>query len=382
VGDQHPETHDLRREQPALFVADLNTVLFGRALDTRFDGLHFITVILGCIVFVIDIAPRSPNMLFSIDRVFVVHRIGELHVSILVFTFCGTHVFTTVDFRHIFLLTRFRYQVSRIHSWRCDVQSLTDATTNSKNNYTTPLSNGMNHLAHFIGGQLTHAIYHFTSTFACCISTSPTDSSIVMEMGVWSLAEDKLVSSSPFGALGQGQTAPAQARPIEAASSERHAAFTALYRQYLPYVYRYALSRTGSIADAQDITSQTFLAGFEQYGRYQGRAKISTWLLGIAHHKVIDHLRQRQHTSLEQMETDPLAGLNLEASVEQSLSIERVAQAMSILSADRREALSLHLFGELNIQETADVMQRTYAATQMLIQRGLTDLRTRLQEEQ
>ena len=37
---------------------------------------------------------------------------------------------------------------------------------------------------------------------------------------------------------------------------------------------------------------------------------------------------------------------------------------------------------ELSIQETADVMQRTYAATQMLIQRGLTDLRTRLQEEQ
>ena len=197
-----------------------------------------------------------------------------------------------------------------------------------------------------------------------------------------SLAEDKSVSSSPFGAIAQRQSAPAPSRPLEEASSERHTAFTALYRQYLPYVYRYALSRTGSIADAQDITSQTFLAGFEQFDRYQGRAKISTWLLGIAHHKVIDHLRQQQHTSLDEMDTDPLAGLNLEASVEQTLSIERVMQAMSILSADRREALSLHLFGELSIQETADVMQRTYAATQMLIQRGLADLRMRLQEEQ
>lgn len=204
----------------------------------------------------------------------------------------------------------------------------------------------------------------------------------MMEMGEWSLAEDKSVSGSLFGALVQRQSVAAQSRPIEAATSEIHTAFTALYRQYLPYVYRYALSRTGSVADAQDITSQTFLAGFEQFGRYQGRAKISTWLLGIAHHKVVDHLRQQQHTSLEQIETDPLANLNLEASVEQTLSVERVMQAMSILSADRREALSLHLFAELSIQETADVMQRTYAATQMLIQRGLTDLRTRLQEEQ
>lgn len=195
------------------------------------------------------------------------------------------------------------------------------------------------------------------------------------------MAEDKSVSGSPFGAIVQRQSVAAQSRPIEAASSERRAAFTALYRQYLPYVYRYALSRTGSIADAQDITSQTFLAGFEQFDRYQGRAKISTWLLGIAHHKVIDHLRQQKHMSLDEMESDPLASLNLETSVEQALNIQRVVQAMSILSADRREALSLHLFGELSIQETADVMQRTYAATQMLIQRGITDLRSRLQED-
>src|SRR5687768_249425 len=103
------------------------------------------------------------------------------------------------------------------------------------------------------------------------------------------------------------QSAPAQSRSAD----ERHTVFTALYRQYLPFVYRYALSRTGSIAEAQDITSQTFLAGFEQFGRYQGRAKISTWLLGIAHHKVIDHLRQQERqTSLEEITDDPLSGLN------------------------------------------------------------------------
>ena len=194
------------------------------------------------------------------------------------------------------------------------------------------------------------------------------------------MGEDKSVSTTAFGAFIQPQAAPAS-RHAEA-TNDKHAIFTALYRQYLPYVYRYALSRTGSIADAQDITSQTFLAGFEQFSRYQGHSKVSTWLLGIAHHKVIDHLRQQQRQTTLDLDANVLSGLNLEASVEQTLSIERVMRAMGVLSADRREALSLHLFGELTIQETADVMQRTYAAVQMLIQRGLTDLRTRLQEEQ
>lgn len=195
------------------------------------------------------------------------------------------------------------------------------------------------------------------------------------------MAENKSISDSAFGPVTRRAAAPSPR--ADTTSHDTQTAFTDVYDQYLSSVYHYALSRTGSIADAQDITSQTFLAGFEQYSRYQGRGKISTWLLGIAHHKVIDHIRHhQQQASLERIERERLSGLTLEASVEQTLNIERVIQAMSALSADRREALSLHLFGELTIQETADVMQRTYAATQMLIQRGLTDLRTRLQEEQ
>jgi RNA polymerase sigma-70 factor (ECF subfamily) len=174
-------------------------------------------------------------------------------------------------------------------------------------------------------------------------------------------------------------TSPPAAHPV----TSDHAAFTALYRQHMPTVYRYALARLGSIPDAQDIASQTFLAAFAQFHQYQGRARVSSWLLGIASHKVIDRVRQQQkQVSLDEMDADPLSGLNLEVSIEHTLDIERAIRTMQDLSPDRREALSLHVFGELSIQETADVMGRSYAATQMLIQRGLTDLRTRLQEDQ
>ena len=36
-------------------------------------------------------------------------------------------------------------------------------------------------------------------------------------------------------------------------------AFSDLYRQHLPNVYRYVLSRVGNVQDAEDITTQTFM---------------------------------------------------------------------------------------------------------------------------
>jgi RNA polymerase sigma-70 factor (ECF subfamily) len=162
----------------------------------------------------------------------------------------------------------------------------------------------------------------------------------------------------------------------------REEAFTALYQRHKLFVYRYALARTGNVPDAQDITSQTFLAALKGFGTYQGHSKVSTWLLGIARHKIVDYMRRSlQHTSLEQDEVAVLHAPGIEGAVQQSLDILRVLQAMSALTEDRREAISLHLFAELTIQETAVVMERTYPAVQMLIHRGLNDLRTRLQEE-
>lgn len=189
--------------------------------------------------------------------------------------------------------------------------------------------------------------------------------------------------SRQYSAIGGSWVSPSDnPRRARSAADEQRLSFALIYQEHLARVYRYALSRLGDISEAQDVTSQTFIAAFEQFARFQGRSDISTWLLGIARHKVIDHLRaHRRHVSLDQTETDLLSELNIESHVQQSLDIKRVVQAMRMLSEDRREALSLHLFGELSIQETAVVMRRKYAAVQMLIQRGLTDLRTRLQEE-
>jgi hypothetical protein len=47
--------------------------------------------------------------------------------------------------------------------------------------------------------------------------------------------------------------------------------FSDLYDRYVQRVYRYLLIRMGSVADAEDVTSQTFMAALENLHRYPGK---------------------------------------------------------------------------------------------------------------
>src|SRR5262245_61450961 len=80
-------------------------------------------------------------------------------------------------------------------------------------------------------------------------------------------------------------------------------AFSILYRRYLDRVYRYQLSRVGLVQEAQDLTSQTFMAAWEGIGRYQGQGVFAAWLFGIARRKANDYFRaNRVEAALEEIE--------------------------------------------------------------------------------
>ncbi|MCB8942169.1 MAG: sigma-70 family RNA polymerase sigma factor [Ardenticatenaceae bacterium] len=160
-------------------------------------------------------------------------------------------------------------------------------------------------------------------------------------------------------------------------------AFSALYERYATRVYRYLLFRVGNADDAQDLTSQTFLAAMENLPKYRGQSQFIAWLLGIARHKTADQFRRRKpETAIEDVEMLADNHEHPDELIGRQLEVEQVTRKLQILAPDRAEALSLRLFAELEVREIAQIMDRDEAAVRMLVWRGLKDLQAQLTREE
>jgi RNA polymerase sigma-70 factor (ECF subfamily) len=158
-------------------------------------------------------------------------------------------------------------------------------------------------------------------------------------------------------------------------------AFSALYQKYASQVYRYLLVRVGNRDDAQDLTSQTFLAAMERLHTYRSQGHFAAWLLGIARHKVMDQYRRRPEVELETAVSHlTTTDDEPDEQVNRQLIIEQVSRKLQTIAPDRAEALSLRLFAGLDVTEIARIMGKNEAAVRMLVFRGLRDLQAQLPE--
>lgn len=155
-------------------------------------------------------------------------------------------------------------------------------------------------------------------------------------------------------------------------------AFAELYHRYLKNIYRYHLAHTGNVKDAEDLTSQTFMAALEGINSYRGAGPYIAWLMGIASRKRLRFFRgSRPEVPLDAALQIPTPSLPTEKAAARRLQMDQVLQALRTISAERAEAVILYFFCELNFVEAGLVLGKSEAAVKMLISRGLQDLRTR-----
>ncbi len=178
-------------------------------------------------------------------------------------------------------------------------------------------------------------------------------------------------------------TEKTQSTPADEMSLAREAvvnadAFAELYRRHVTRVYRYHVAHTGNVKDAEDLTSQTFMAALEGIRSYRGEAPFAAWLMGIASKKRFLFFRgRRPEVPIEAALQIPSPSLPTDKAAMSRLRIESISRALKQISADRAEALILRFFGELSMAETGRVLNKSEAAVKMLVARGLQDLRER-----
>ncbi|WP_310992795.1 sigma-70 family RNA polymerase sigma factor [Aequorivita marina] len=62
--------------------------------------------------------------------------------------------------------------------------------------------------------------------------------------------------------------------------------------KYADYLYNYTIVRVNDPVVAQDLISETFLAGLKSKDNFKGEATERTWLISILKRKIIDHYRK------------------------------------------------------------------------------------------
>jgi RNA polymerase sigma-70 factor, ECF subfamily len=157
-------------------------------------------------------------------------------------------------------------------------------------------------------------------------------------------------------------------------------AFGDLYKRHVEKVYRYFIFKVGNSQDAQELTSQTFLAALESLPKYRGTGSFTAWLFGIARHKssLFFHNNKSYPSELAEdvADPDPL----LEDAIEHALEVSRVSAALNMLKTEKAEAIRLYFISGLSAAEAAEVLGKSEPAVRMLLHRGIQELKQRLEQ--
>ncbi|WP_327102128.1 RNA polymerase sigma factor [Nonomuraea glycinis] len=134
--------------------------------------------------------------------------------------------------------------------------------------------------------------------------------------------------------------------------------FSVIFDRYFTAIHRYAAARLGPAA-ADDVAADTFLAGFDQRGRYDlTRPEAKAWLYGIATNLISRHRRDelRLYRALSRSATrddvESHADRVTDRVTAEQLS-PRLARALKRLSQGDRDALMLVACADLSYAETA-----------------------------
>ncbi len=157
-------------------------------------------------------------------------------------------------------------------------------------------------------------------------------------------------------------------------------AFGTIYRSYLDPVYRYLLARVGSPADAEDLTSQVFLAALEGLSHYQHQGYFAAWLFSIARRKAADFFRRQANENPLDPENDPPSPEgDILSQIIHRENMQRLVNQIAHLSEDERELLRLRFAARLTFDEMAILLHRKTSAVKMSVYRLLERLENELE---
>jgi len=168
-------------------------------------------------------------------------------------------------------------------------------------------------------------------------------------------------------------------------------AFEILYARHKGPVYRYILRQCGVAAQAEELFQDVWMNLIRARRRYQPRARFTTWLYTLAHHRVIDHYRRQAAGVPISYDDDPDDTPLIERVADSELrqpdnEFERRRQAQRLLALlaqlpeAQREAFLLREEGGLSLEEIAEATGVSMETAKSRLRYALARLRQGMKE--
>ena len=163
-------------------------------------------------------------------------------------------------------------------------------------------------------------------------------------------------------------------------------AFAGLVAQYQNYVFTLVLRMIKGREDAEEVAQDVFIKAYRSLKDFRGDSKFSTWLYTIANTTSITFLRKKkldiQSLDNEQVfevadSVDSGFRANL---VEQKSKKEMVHHAVSMLSPDDAEVITLFYQHEQNLQEIGKILGQEPNTVKVRLHRARTRLKEKMEQ--
>ena len=132
-----------------------------------------------------------------------------------------------------------------------------------------------------------------------------------------------------------------QEKDLIRAAQQNPRAFNLLYERYVQPVYKFHYRHVENIADAEELTAQTFLTALESLSRYRLDGHFPGWLFTIARNKLIDfYRRNHSQASLDAPEI-AVDAQDIPEEYERTERTEKLRQIIHTLGKEDQEILYL-----------------------------------------
>jgi RNA polymerase sigma-70 factor (ECF subfamily) len=171
---------------------------------------------------------------------------------------------------------------------------------------------------------------------------------------------------------------PAFGEVVRAAGRGDERAAARLYRDVAPLVLGYL--RANGVRDAEDVASDVFVSMVRSLPRFSGgERQFQSWLLTIAHRRMVDHVRRSQVRAERPVPVDGIeAGLPPAMAADEAglgeLEAAGLLAAVDALTPDQRAVLLLRALADLTVPEIARVVGKPETAVKALLRRGIARL--------